>query len=77
MRVISYDGIQIDSYITPFNIVFYTEIPTLPTTQSTTDTRENGDMLTFLKIMDLVMVVIVFTSLIGVLVVLYRRLYKT
>jgi hypothetical protein len=76
VTVISFDGIQIDSYVTPFNITFNTEISIPTTTQSTTDTHEDGDMATFLKIMGLALMVLVITGLTGVLLILYRKLYK-
>ncbi|MFX0185722.1 MAG: hypothetical protein ACFE95_21775, partial [Candidatus Hodarchaeota archaeon] len=75
VKIISFDGIQIDSYITPFNISFNTEM-SIPVTESTTDTLEDGDRSGFLRILGLALMVLIITGLMGVLLILYRKLYK-
>ncbi|MFX0171151.1 MAG: S8 family serine peptidase [Candidatus Hodarchaeota archaeon] len=77
VKIISYDGIQIDSYVTPFSIAFETEISFPNTSTPTTDTPEGGNNISvFQKIIGLILIASIIICLTGGSVILYRRLYK-
>ena len=77
VAVVSDDGIQIDSYVTPVNITFETEMSISTTIQSSTEISENGKSISPIPmIMGLALSLLAIVSLAGVLIIYFRRMHK-
>ncbi|MFX0208256.1 MAG: hypothetical protein ACFFDT_19885, partial [Candidatus Hodarchaeota archaeon] len=77
VTVISYDGIQIDSYTTPLSIALNTEMTIPEASPPTTDTPENkNNLLGIFNVIGLILILSIITGLTGLFVILYRRWKK-
>ncbi|MFX0150375.1 MAG: S8 family serine peptidase [Candidatus Hodarchaeota archaeon] len=74
VKVISYDGIQIDSYVTPFVIAFETDLSFQKTSPTTTDIpRSKSNLSWILTVIGMIIIASTIIGITGVSIILYRK----